>query len=213
MMKYDTALFDLDGTLVNTSQGITEGVKYAIEKMGLKELDYETRCMFIGPPIRDSFKRYCGVSEEVAEEALWVYREYYSTKGLLQCKLYDGIKELLEYLNDKGKEVIVATAKPTEYSEIILEHLGVAKYFKKIVGAALDKSLDNKEKVIKAALDAADNKNAVMIGDTKFDVEAAQANGVPTISILYGFGDKSEMLAMNPTHVEKNVSDLYKYFT
>lgn len=211
-MNFKTALFDLDGTVLNTGEGITKGVTHAIRVLGLPDLTDEEKAMFVGPPMRGSYKKYCGLSDEEAEEALRVYREYYSETGLYEFYVYEGMEELLIQLTKMGVEIILATLKPTEYAEKMLQRAGLTKYFKEIIGATMDKSRDSKAKIVECALSLAKDKNAVMIGDTKFDVEGAKENGIPTIGVLYGFGCKQELLDSKPEYIAENVSDIIKFF-
>lgn len=205
---YDTILFDLDGTLVNSAEGITEGVRYALEKLGYPPLAYEIREKFIGPPLRGSFQKYCGVSEEAAEDLLAAYRIYYAETGLHKCVPYTGIRALLEKLTKAGKELLVATAKPTTYSRIILEEWELAGFFKEIVGAGFDKNFDSKDKIVALAASMAKHEKIVMVGDTVFDVEGARASGLPTIGVLYGFGDKDALRASRPEHLVNTVEEI-----
>ena len=123
---YKTILFDLDGTILNTAEGITEGVRIALEGRGMPPLSYETRKMFIGPPLRDSFQKYCGVDADTAEELLADYRVFYGTEGLRLAKPYEGIENLLKSLCESGKELFIATSKPTSYSIIMLDEWGLS---------------------------------------------------------------------------------------
>lgn len=205
---YDTILFDLDGTLVNSEEGITEGVKFALERMGFPPLPYETREKFIGPPIRDSFQKYCGVDEETATALLAEYRVYYADKGVHQTTPYPGIPELLYKLKAMGKELLVATAKPTVYSRMILEEWNLAQYFKEIVGAGFDKNFETKDKIVKLAASMATGKNVLMVGDTIFDVEGARASGLPTLGVLYGFGDHDALRAAKPEYLVNTVEEM-----
>ncbi len=205
---YSTILFDLDGTIMNTAEGITEGVRYALEKLGYPPLPYDTREKFIGPPLRESFCRYCGVDADTAEVLLAEYRVFYADKGLHLAKPYDGIRELLESLAARGRELFVATAKPTAYSRIILEEWKLDGYFKEIVGAGFDRTLDSKDKIVGLAKSMATHEDIVMVGDTVYDVEGARANGLPTIGVLYGFGDHEALLAAKPAYIVETVKEI-----
>lgn len=208
-MKFDTILFDVDGTVLDTCEGITNGVAYGVKKCGLTPLDFETRKKFIGPPLRGSFMKYCGVSEEGAEEVLKAYREYYSANGMFECKPYDGIEELLKYLCGNGYTVYTATAKPVEYTSVMLEKWALDKYFKEIIGARMDKSMDSKEKIIKAVLDKEKDAKAVMIGDTVYDIIGARKNKIAAIAVTYGFGDRAEILQAKPDYLVETVEEIY----
>lgn len=208
MTNFDHILFDLDGTLLDTSEGITKGVEYAIKTLGLKYLDYNTRALFIGPPLRDSFMKYCGVDAETVEDALAAYRTYYGTEGIYLCKPYDGMIQLLQTLKKNGKTLYVATAKPTDYSLKILKKWDMLKYFEAVVGASFDKSLDSKEKIITAVLAKIKSGNSLMIGDTYYDVEGARRNAIKAVGVMYGFGSRDELLSSKPDFLADNVSEL-----
>lgn len=205
---FDTILFDLDGTLINSAEGITGGVEYALKAHGYPPLPYEIREKFIGPPLRGSFREYCGVSEEEAEQLLATYRVYYAERGVHETKPYPGIPALLEKLKKAGKALFVATAKPTKYSRIILEEWNLAHYFEEIVGAGFDKNFDSKDKIIALAMSMAKGKDFLMVGDTVFDVIGARANGVPTLGVLYGFGDKEAFLEAKPEYLAETVEEI-----
>ncbi len=205
---FDTVLFDLDGTIMNTEEGITEGVRYALEKMHLPPLPFEIRRLFIGPPLRESFVAYCGVDADAAEMLLKEYRVFYAEKGLHLAKPYAGIRTLLEDLTAHGKELFVATAKPTIYSRTILEEWELDGFFKEIVGAGFDKNFDSKDKIVGLAKSMATHKDIVMVGDTKYDVEGARANGIPVIGVLYGFGKHEELFATKPDYIVNTVEEI-----
>ncbi len=205
---YSTVLFDLDGTLVNNAKGITEGVRYALSSLGFPSLPYDVREMFVGPPLRASFQKYCGASETVAEELVEKYREYYKEKGVFEAEPYPGILELLIKLTDAGKELFVATAKPTVFSKTLLAHLGLSGYFKEIVGAGFDKHFDTKEKIVALAKSMAEGQEIIMVGDTVYDVEGARKNGLPTIGVLYGFGDKDALRKTRPEYLVETVEEI-----
>lgn len=205
---YSTVLFDLDGTLANNAKGITEGVRYALSALGFPPLPYEVREMFVGPPLRASFQKYCGVSEAVAEELVAKYREYYREKGVFEAEAYEGIPELLKKLRNAGKELFVATAKPTVFSKMLLTHIGLAGYFTEIIGAGFDKHFDTKEKIVALAKSMAKGREIIMVGDTVYDVEGARANDLPTIGVLYGFGDKEALRESKPEYLVETVEEI-----
>ncbi len=205
---YKTILFDLDGTIINSEEGITEGVRLAIEHFSLPPLPLEVRRMFIGPPLRESFQKYCGVDEKTAEALLADYRVFYGEKGLHMATPYAGMETLLKTLQERGKELFVATAKPTGYSRTILEEWNLSHYFKEIVGAGFDKNFDSKDKIIGLAKSMASHSDIVMVGDTVYDVEGARANGIPTIGVLYGFGDHAALRASKPAYIVETVEEI-----
>ena len=145
---YDIILFDLDGTLTESAEGITNSVIFALDKMGIKETDKEKLKVFVGPPLDESFMKYYGFDKEGAREAIENYRIYYRAKGIFEAPLYENVKETLEQLKKSGKELYVATSKPEVFAKQILEHWEIAHLFTDIAGANLDGSKVNKDEVI-----------------------------------------------------------------
>lgn len=210
---YDIVLFDMDGTLMDSAEGITNSVTYALNKMGIQVEDKKELLPFIGPPLVDSFKKYYGFTEDEADQAVVYYREYFGAGGLLENQVYEGIHKLLEHLKNQGKALIVATSKPENYTNIILDHFDLSKYFDVICGASLDASRRTKIAVIKYALESAgitDTSNAVMIGDRNFDIFGGQEVNMDTIGVLYGYGSLEELTEAGATHIAETVEDLYK---
>ena len=210
-LKY--ILFDLDGTLTDPAIGITNSVIYALDRFGIKVTDRTELYKFIGPPLVDSFMEYYGFSKQDADKALGIYREYFSTKGLYENEVYDGIPQLLKKLYESGIKIILATSKPEKFARKILEHFEIAKYFHFIAGATMDEKRNKKTDVIKYALESCnitDTSVAIMVGDRKFDIEGAKSNGLKSIGVLYGYGDRAELECANADFIAETVSDLRK---
>ena len=150
MKKFDTLLFDLDGTLTDSTEGILNCLIYAIERMGF-EVPEDTN-IFLGPPIRQSFAEFLGMNGEQVDEAVRIFRERYSDTGLFENRVYDGIPGMLERLKSGGKRLMVATSKPQVYAVRIFERFGLAQYFEIVGGAELDGSRDYKDEVIEYVL-------------------------------------------------------------
>ena len=196
MEKYKYILFDLDGTITDSALGITNSVKYALIKSGAEIPPYETLCKFIGPPLLDGFRDICGFETEKAKAAVKYYREYYETTGLFENEVYGGIPELLDKLKKAGKTVILATSKPEKFAKIILEHFNLSRYFDFAAGATLDETRSNKDTVIAYALsecNITDKSRAIMVGDRHHDIDGARINGISSVGVLYGFGDRKEL--------------------
>ena len=213
---FDIILFDLDGTLTDSAEGILNSVKYALNKMNIQIPDVKTLNEFIGPPLTDSYIKYCGMTEKEAYEGLMLYREYFNVKGLFENRVYDGIPELLEKLCRDGKMLLVATSKPEEFSIKILEHFGLAKYFKMIVGATLDESINTKDAVINYALERlakegvhVDKTKVLMIGDRRHDVEGAIKNGLRCMGVLYGYGSEKELTDAGASYIAATPEEIY----
>ncbi|MBE6923830.1 MAG: HAD family hydrolase [Ruminococcaceae bacterium] len=188
-----TILFDLDGTLTDSGEGIINCASLALEKLGLPVPDRETMRVFVGPPLRDSFLRF-GVKPEDVETAIAIYRSRYVPTGMFENTPYPGIKALLAALCAAGHRLILATAKPESMATAIVEKFELAPYFELLCGASMDSSRDSKDKVIGYVLDKIGScENVVMIGDTAYDVTGAAAHGIPTIGVSWGYGTVEDM--------------------
>ena len=188
-----TILFDLDGTLTDSGEGIIKSSAMVLEKYGLPVPSYEEMRVFVGPPLHETFHKF-GVPKEKCDDAVELYRVRYNTVGLFENFPYPGIRELLEALKAQGHRLFVATSKPEEMSVRTLEHFDLAKYFEIIAGATLDRSRLEKSDVIAYLLQQAGSvENCIMIGDTVFDVVGAAAHKIPTIGVAWGYGKVEDM--------------------
>lgn len=205
--------FDLDGTLTDPMLGITSSVQYALSKFGISVRYLKELIPFIGPPLKESFQRFYGFSDEQADEAVAYYREYFSPKGIYENEIYAGIPELLEDLTDAGFELAVATSKPGVYAERILKHFGIDEYFSLVVGSELDGTRVQKAEVIQHVLDVYGiaGKDAVMVGDREHDIKGAAACGVTSIGVLYGYGSRTELMEAGADHIVTTVKELREW--
>ena len=193
-MKYKNYLFDLDGTLTDPGLGIKNSIRYALDKAGLPTLPDETLNFFIGPPLVESFIKYCGVTPEAANELLRLYREYFSVTGLFENEVYEGVPELLDTLCKSGAKVFLATSKPEVFALKILEHFDLMKYFTFAGGSTLDGSRIDKADVIDYVLESANisAEASVMVGDRKYDIEGGRKCGLDTVGVTFGYGGADE---------------------
>ncbi len=213
MKKYDTVIFDLDGTLTDPGEGITRSVEYALEKFGITVADRRELYKFIGPPLVDSFERFYPLSPAEASRAVDYYRERYRDVGLFENTPYEGIENVLSELKENGIKLLVATLKPTEFSVRILEKFGLAKYFDAVAGAVMDNhTKETKADIIaKAAkMSNADLSQAVMIGDRHHDMEGAKEYGIDSIGVLWGYGSKEELTDSGASYIAKTPKDILK---
>lgn len=188
-----TILFDLDGTLTDSGEGIINCALLALEHFGCPIPSREEMRVFVGPPLHETFVKF-GVPADKAEEAVAVYRSRYIPIGKYENVPYPGIRELLEALKAEGHTLYVATSKPEQMSVDILEHFGLAKFFDRICGASMDTSRSSKEAVIAYLIrENGRADNMVMVGDTKFDVIGAKHHGIPAIGVSWGYGAVSDM--------------------
>lgn len=203
-----TILFDLDGTLTDSGEGIINCVIYALERFGLPIPSRESLRYFVGPPLHESFIKQ-GVPADQAEKAVAVYRERYIPIGKFENTPYPGIRELLETLKAEGHTLYVATSKPEQISIDVLEHFDLAKYFDRICGATMDTSRSNKEAVIAYLLEQnGRTDNIIMVGDTKFDVIGAKAHGIPCIGVSWGYGENQDMLEAGASAIVHSTEEL-----
>ena len=208
-------LFDLDGTLINSQEGITKGVQYALrEYLGIEEPDLESLRCFIGPPLALMFDQKYHVPAEKIEPTVAKYREYYDSIGMNQCELYPGVKEVLLRMHEKGYMIGLASSKPERNCVTILEHKGVAGYFDYIVGASIGPERREKVLVLEEAfrrMDVTDRSQIVLIGDTKYDAVGAVKAGIDCIGVTYGFGTREELLEAGAVAVFDTLEEVEAY--
>ncbi len=212
---YPNIIFDLDGTLTDSADGVTASISYALKKMGLK-VKNEDLISFIGPPLQSSFIKICGFTEKEMLDAVTHFRDYYREKGIYINKLYPGVTKLLDNLYSNEIKIYLATSKATFFAETILKHFKIDHYFTFIAGATLDGSRVEKKEVLSYLIANNSNihhKNAVMVGDRKHDIIGAQAFGLNSIAVTYGYGSIQELSLENPEHIVHSVPELEKVLT
>lgn len=211
-MGFDTIIFDLDGTLTDPAEGITNSIVHSLTYYGITVSDKRELYDFIGPPLHEAYMHRFDMDEKTAREAIEHYREYFGVKGLLENRVYEGIDVLLRQLYEAGKTLLVATSKPEVFSVRILEHFDLAKYFTVICGPSLHPpSGYGKAEVIRDALDRAgvtDLSHVIMVGDRKHDIIGAHKVGLSGIGVLYGYGDRAEHEACGAEYIVSSVSEL-----
>lgn len=226
---YQYILFDLDGTLTDPKIGITTCVQYALHKLGIEEPDLDKLEPFIGPPLRDSFRDFYDMDEEKAGQAATYYRERFSTVGLFENEVYPKIPQMLNELKRKGKKLAIASSKPTVFVEQILEHFEISQYFDVIVGSEMDGTRSRKEEVVEEALkqllpekrydrlcnrivdltgDAHVDREVVMVGDRRFDIEGAAEYGIASIGVSYGYAEEGELAEAGADIIVDTVEEL-----
>lgn len=204
-------LFDLDGTLIDSQEGIFNGVRYAADRLGIDRPDGATLRKFVGPALHSSFQEYMGLSSEDALLAVGYYREFYNPVGHRQCILYPGMEELLEALRSEGRSLAVATKKPEAVSRQIIMELGLEHYFAAICGSDPKETHNDKKHILERAMDqmgVLDKAEALMIGDSWYDCEGARMAGIDSAGVLYGFGDESTMLAHGASAIAPTIPAL-----
>ena len=211
--KYSHILFDLDGTLTDSEEGILNSIRYCLSHYRIEHPDPAFMKKFIGPPLIQSLVEYYAFDQEQAEKAVKVYRTYFRKKGIFENKLYPGITELLNSLHLNGKIIIVATAKPTYYAKKIARYFKINVYLSEIVGSHMDGSRMDKKEIIRYILDRhpeIPREKFVMVGDRMHDILGARYHGLDSIWVKYGYGDEDEIRPLTPTHIARNVDELYQ---
>ena len=204
-----TIIFDFDGTIMNSEEGILHCAGKGLSHFGIPIPDRDTMLEFIGPPLYKTFIRF-GVPEEQAETAVEVYREHYRAGGKYRAAPYPGIPELLKELCEAGHTLLIASVKPEALVVDIATHFGLAEYFQIICGASFDSTRREKDEVIAYLLEKVDRHGQwYMVGDTPFDITGAGKFGIPGIGVSWGFGDVQQMRDAGAIAVADSVEDLH----
>ena len=210
MYKY--VFFDLDGTLTQSEFGIMAAAIRALDHFGIETPSREILKKFIGPPLYVSFHDIYGLSEEDSQEAIRIYREYYSSNGVYEAPLYPGIAEMLEKLKGAGCTLFITTSKPETLAVTVVKNVGIFDYFEGIIGPSLDEHDPNKAILIRRALERigeeVDLKKCLMVGDRFYDIDAAREMGMDSIGVLYGYGSEEELTASGATYIVDEVSGI-----
>ena len=202
-------LFDLDGTLTEPFEGITNSVLYALQKCGIAETDREKPRAFIGPPLLASFSEYYDMTREEARLAVSFYREYYEERGIFENAVIPGIPALVQALSERYR-LFVATSKPELFAERIMERFGLRPYFVRTFGASLDETRTEKAEVIAYALREGGiaRETALMVGDRKHDILGAKANGIRSMGVLFGYGSREELAEAGADCIAETPADV-----
>lgn len=210
-MAYTSILFDLDGTLVDSGEGVLKCAELGLRHFNLPIPSPEEMRTFVGPPLRDSFMRF-GCTEEMAQEAIAVYRSRYTTVGKFELFVYPGIEKLLQDLTAAGCKLYVATSKPESVSVEILQHLGLARYFTYIAGADQNKGRSTKSEVIAYLLaQMGDLDGALMVGDTAYDVIGSAQHGIPCAGVSWGYGTRKSIEDAHPAVIVDGTEKLLSF--
>lgn len=202
MKEYKTVLFDLDGTIVDSLEGICNSIRYAVNKLGFELPEDEDLGYFVGPPLHRSFEQRFGLDREETERAVATYREHYHSKGIYECRTYEGICELIKELSASGREVYVATAKSTPYAKEVISYIGLGEHFVEVVGSHLNGERSTKAEIIGHILESypqIEAASTIMVGDTHYDIEGANANGIDSVAVTYGPGDQGLLQEAGPS--------------
>ncbi len=208
-MKTDI-IFDLDGTIIDPVEGITNAAKFALEQLGITDVSQDSLNAFIGPPLMETFTQQFHLSREDAICAIMHFKEHFKEHGLHQNTLFPGIAHMLATLQLSGKRLYIATTKPVDFAEIILDDFGIVPYFTFICGSPPEDIGLPKDEVLSLlfSLTDVDAQNAVMVGDRRHDVSGAHAHNVPCIGVAYGYGGEKELQSAGADHIVHTVSEL-----
>lgn len=213
---YKAILFDLDGTLTESGEGITKCVQHALDKLGKPEADLKKLEVFIGPPLMEQFMKYADLDEPTARKAVEYYRERYSTIGIFENRLYPGVENMLQELKRKKYLLAVASSKPEYYVKQILDHFHLTEYFNEIVGSEMNGSRTNKTEVIEETLKRlgldGHRDQVLMIGDKEHDILGARKAGVDCVAVSYGYGTEEEIAAAGPLQTVSSAEELLDFF-
>lgn len=213
---YRAILFDLDGTLTESGEGITKSVQYALEKLGRPESDLKKLEVFVGPPLLQQFMKYADFDEETAAKAVEYYRERYTDVGIFENRPYPRVEEMLQGLKRKGYILAVASSKPEGFVRRILDHFHLTGYFREIVGSEMNGSRTSKAEVIEEALKrlhmSGCRKDVIMVGDKEHDVLGARKAGISCVAVSYGYGTEEELNNAAPLKTVHSAREVLDFF-
>ena len=213
---YKAVLFDLDGTLTDSGEGIIKSVAYALEKMGKPEEDLNKLRGFVGPPLKEMFMSFSGMTEEEALEAIGYYRERFVPIGIYENSVYPGIEDVLSFLREKGYRLAIASSKPEPFVHTVLTHFGIEDYFEVIVGSGLNETRTSKEECIEEAIRRLSmegkERDILMVGDTVYDVKGARTIGMDVLAVTYGYGEEEDLVQSEPTALARTPMEILDFF-
>ena len=213
---YKAILFDLDGTLTESGEGITKSVQYALEKLGKPEPDLESLRVFVGPPLLEQFMKYADLDEETARQAVTFYRERYSVTGIFENRPYPGVEEMLAGLKKKGYILAVSSSKPEYFVKKILDHFELTDYFTEIVGSEMNGGRTGKSEVIEETLRRLHMENkreqVMMVGDREHDILGAGKSGLSCLAVSYGYGSREELESAGPIQIVDSALEVLDFF-
>lgn len=217
MADYKYVLFDLDGTITDSSQGILRCIEYALHAGHRPIPAKKVMLQFIGPPLAIGFQDILGMNRKDAEWFRDKYRERYQTDGLFEATLFEGIDRVLALLKQQGRKISLATSKPEEMAVRIIDHFGLLSYFDDTTGATMDGSRDSKDEVIQEALrrfqiTEEDKNQVLMVGDRKMDIMGASQCGIASLGVCYGFAEEGELEDAGADYIAQDMKELLYFF-
>ena len=214
MSKFDYVIFDFDGTVADTGEGILKSLQYSFTAMGDPEPDLRDLTKFIGPPVYYSYTTFYGISEDKVDLYVKKYRERYSEKGIYESKVYDGMLELINALKENNIKVGIASSKPERLIYAVADYLQITDMFDAIVGVKSDNSKhSSKAGLITQAIEdmgASDKDKVLMVGDRMFDIDGAHEAGIKCCGALWGFGNEEEFREHNAEFIVSTPTEIIK---
>lgn len=212
MQRYDYVIFDFDGTVVDTGEGILKSLQYSFEAQGREAPDLSDLKKFIGPPIHYSYTTYYDVGEDEVQNYIKSYRERYRSKGIYECHIYDGMIEALSELKRRGVKLGIASSKPISLIYDVMEYLDLTAYFDAVTGTAFDDSNHSgKADLILQSIEklgAKDKSRVLMVGDRCFDIDGAAGAGVDSCGVIFGYGSREEFIEHKATFIVQEAKDI-----
>lgn len=212
-MTKGTVLFDLDGTIADSQEGIVNALEYMIEELSLPTQTKAELVTFIGPPLNETIMREFGLNAAATQEAIKVFQAYYAPKGLYENQLYPGIRETLAALQAQDLQLAIATSKPEPFAKKVIDHLELSDYFSGVFGASVDETTRvKKADVITYALSelglAPQTAPLLMVGDRQNDILGAKQNAMNAVGVSYGFGTIAELKKAGAVQIVQQPSEL-----
>lgn len=208
---YTPIIFDLDGTLTDSKQGIIAGIQYALEKEGLPPFAESRIVDYIGGPLREVICKHHELDDEAATRLIVRFRDYYGRIGIYENRLFPGVRQLLDMLHGQGRRLAIATAKPTASAHVVLRLFGIVGLFEVVSGSDVSAGRRTKATILAHALDqlgANGEARPVMIGDRCYDIEAAHENGIDSIGLTHGYGSIEELRGAGASHIADSAEAL-----
>ena len=201
MPRFDTIIFDLDGTLTDSAPGIINSIKYASAKLGYRELTAPELRSCVGPPLAEHIMGILGLSQEESLEFLKAYREYFAQKGIYENNVYHNVPAMLAEVREMGVRLMLCTGKPEPYAREVLRYFELLDYFEDVLGPTFEGKYNDKAEGLAELLRRSHAVNCVMAGDRKYDIIAAKANGVASVGVLWGYGSREELKASGADYI------------
>ncbi|MGN0533147.1 MAG: HAD hydrolase-like protein [Eubacterium sp.] len=209
-MRYRAVIFDFDGTICDTGEGILKSAKYALDAFGYDAPDYTQLTCFIGPPLLVTFQEEFHADAATADELVKKFRERYTNEGIYESCLYDGIKELLAALKKDNIKMAIASSKPQDYIETLLNRFGIRSYFDAVCGVSFTADCESKASIIARChkeLGIAGNE-IIMVGDRRYDIEGAKSNVIDSVGALWGYGNRIEFIEAGAKYIAEKIMDI-----